>query len=94
MAKRHKTVTATAAAANVTLDGPARLLRIENVDGAGYVSAIIGGTAASGADENAVIAKAAGANRELQVQNWPVTVSVIASADTVIHLMCVDFDDE
>lgn len=89
----RKTVTVTTAQ-NVTIDGPASNLAVRNVTGGGYVSFRLDGTTAvSGADDNFVVPQIAGGKKVISRGQWPVTVSVIASASTVVHLEAID-DDE
>lgn len=89
----RKTVTVTVAQ-DVVIDGPANNLIVRNVNGGGYVSFRMDGTTAtSGGDDNYVVPAIAGAKRTLSCGQWPVTVSVIASASTVVHLEASDSID-
>lgn len=96
MAIRRANVLSTAVGAVSTpLTGKGKRVRVENVDGAGYISFRTDGVVAVlNADETFTVPRLAGANREVSVNSAAVTVSHIASVDTRVIIMFVDVGDD
>lgn len=77
-------------AQDVVLNGPGAGFDVANLDGAGYIAIRYDGTAADDADNNFFVPKAAGAHKTFSCEKWPVTISVWASATTVVSLEVID----
>jgi hypothetical protein len=95
MAVMRDQVTVGTSASTLALTGQGRRVRVENVEGTGSITFTTDGTtAAIGTAEQYAVSKAAGANREVDV-DCPVTLSLISSvAATEVYVEIVTIRDD